>query len=704
VEPTVNEQDAAHHDPLRRWISGNRMRATTMLLCAGLVLVVAAVYGNHFQNEFHFDDSHTITANPFIRTLRSVPRFFVDTTLSSTQPGGRMWRPLVSTSLAIDYWLGRGLKPFFFHLSTFCWFAVQLVLMFFLFRRIMESADPHSSNIWTAWLATACYGLHPANAETVNYIIQRADLYSTLGVVASVLWFAARPESRRRGWYLVPAVAAYLSKAPALIFPLILLAYLFLVEEGGAFTRGQESQWQAALRRTVPAFVLTAAAAILTVVMTPATFSPGAQSASLYRLTQPWVSLYYFRSFFLPTSLSADSDRTYVSGALSEEAVLGYLFVAALAAACWLASKRRQTRPIAFGIAWFILALLPTALMPLAEVSNDHRMFFAFVGLALAVVWALRLLLFRLTGRLTERPVWIQGTAAAAVVVLAVAAAGTRARNQVWRTEESLWRDVSEKSPGSSRGVMNYATVLLTRGDFKTGLPVLQRAAEINPYDFLPEMNLGVAYGNLGQDKEAAHHFERAVALAPDLWEPHFYYGRWLESKRRLPESQAQLEAAVRLNPLSLQARSLLMQVYEETGNNQALDRVAQETLQLADSGEAAKRYAAQAAERQKKAAEERQAPAKVAPQAAEDILRLASQNCHAGKYDECLDGARRALQLKPEYPEAYNVMAMALIATNRGDDGIEALRQALRIRPDYPTAQKNLDWALQERRKVLGK
>ena len=75
------------------------------------------------------------------------------------------------------------------------WFALQLVLMFLLFRRIMDLADPHPSNgnFWTALAAAACYGLHPANAETVNYIIQRADLYCTLGVVASLLWFAAKP-------------------------------------------------------------------------------------------------------------------------------------------------------------------------------------------------------------------------------------------------------------------------------------------------------------------------------------------------------------------------------------------------------------------------------------------------------------------------------------------------------------------------------
>ena len=72
---------------------------------------------------------------------------------------------------------------------------------------------------------------------------------------------------------------------------------------------------------------MTAAAAILTAKMTPATFQGGGDSAWFYRLTQPWVALHYFKSFFLPTELSADTDWTYVSGPFSGEALAGYLFV-----------------------------------------------------------------------------------------------------------------------------------------------------------------------------------------------------------------------------------------------------------------------------------------------------------------------------------------------------------------------------------------
>ena len=196
--------------------------------------------------------------------------------------------------------------------------------------------------------------------------------------------------------------------------------------------------------------------------------------------------------------------------------------------AAFRTSRRRETRPIAFGILWFILALLPTSLMALSDVTNDHRMFFPFVGLALAVFWSLRLALFQKTARLSTNPLWTRGALAAVVVALALAAFGTYTRNRVWRTEESLWQDVTVKSPKNARGMMNYGLSFLTRREYITAISYLQRAETLDPTYGPVEANLGVALGGLERNEEAEQHFKRALELAPNLAEPHIFYGRWL--------------------------------------------------------------------------------------------------------------------------------------------------------------------------------
>src|SRR5207253_7717751 len=128
-----------------------------------------ATYANHFHNSFHFDDWHTIVNNTSIRELRNVPLFFRDATTFSAFPSTRSYRPLVSTLLAIDYQLGHGLQPFWFHLSIFALFiALTLLLAFVVYRLIVPPTDGFAAanNLWIAGASAAWSGLHPANADS----------------------------------------------------------------------------------------------------------------------------------------------------------------------------------------------------------------------------------------------------------------------------------------------------------------------------------------------------------------------------------------------------------------------------------------------------------------------------------------------------------------------------------------------------------
>ncbi len=138
-----------------------------------LLLIVAATitYSNHFNNDFHFDDSHTIQNNLFIQDIKNIPLFFKDGTTFSSLPQNQSYRPVVSASLAFDYWIGKGYDLFYFHLSSFILFLLQGVLMFFLIFKLFDSSYKNTWNFYIAAAATAWYMLHPVNAETINYII-----------------------------------------------------------------------------------------------------------------------------------------------------------------------------------------------------------------------------------------------------------------------------------------------------------------------------------------------------------------------------------------------------------------------------------------------------------------------------------------------------------------------------------------------------
>ncbi len=403
------------------------------VLLAGLMLALLATYANHFQNAFHFDDFHTITQNPAIRSLANVPRFFTDARTFSVLPTHYSYRPLISASLALDYWLGKGPNPLWFHISTFAWYAVQLGLMYLLYIRILKNSGSGVENVYFAMFAVAWYALHPVNAETVNYIIQRGDLYSTLGVVAGLVLYSYWPRGRKWGIYLLPVVLGGLAKPPALVFPALLFVYSLLFE---GTNDGNRFDVRRAVLACLPSSVVCVALAVLQAIMTPKTFVAGAASRTQYWLTQPIVALHYVKSFFLPTELSADTDRPLAAGLFSETSVIGVAFLFAVLLAVRHTLRARELRPVAFGLLWFLIALLPTSLVPLAEPDNDHRMFFPFVGLALAIVWAVRLFLQKRQQQRVASPVGRGALVACSLCLLAAYAYGAHARNAVWRTEE----------------------------------------------------------------------------------------------------------------------------------------------------------------------------------------------------------------------------------------------------------------------------
>jgi protein O-mannosyl-transferase len=647
---------------------------------AALIVLTAVTltYANHFQNGFHFDDYHSISNNVPIRSLAKLPRFFLDAKTSSVSPTHQAWRPLVTASLALDYWLGKGYHPFWFHLSSFLWFLAVLVFAALLFETILDRIDPSPRNFWIAWFAAAWYGLHPAMAETVNYIIQRADILSTFGVVAGLALYTRFPVWRRSGLYLLPVVMGLLAKPPALIFPAVLAAYLFLVEE-----KASRASWGRILRQSLPALGLSAIFLALQSVMTPKSFDPGVPSAALYLLTQPYVWFRYLVTFFLPLHLSADTDLQPLSSAFSLEALGGFLFLGLLAFLIYSTAKRPAGRPVAFGLTWFVLGLIPTSVFPLAEVENDHRMFLPFVGLALAVSWG--------AGWLATRPaLGRDGRVAAltgAVCLLLLCAGGTRRRNQVWRTEESLWQDVTLKSPRNGRGLMNYGLARMSMGDFRGALALFERAQAFTPSYADLEINLGIDTGALGRDAEAEQHFQRALVLAPREAEPHYFFARWLKSKGRTAEAIPQLREAIGLSPTYLEARLLLLQAYADQGSWPPLASLASETLKLAPEDAAVQRYA------------QMKPPGGAAPPpvpfpAPETLLNLSLAAYQKNDFQGCIRFAQLALQRRPEYAEAYNNLTAAYNSLGQWDQAIEAGREALRIKPDYQLARNNLLWA----------
>ncbi|MEO6523482.1 MAG: tetratricopeptide repeat protein [Mucilaginibacter sp.] len=666
------------------------------ILFLALILLIAliAAYGNHFNNGFHFDDSHTVIDNVYIRDIKNIPAFYSNPKMFSADPAHWGLRPLVSTTLAIDYKLGGGLNPFYFQLSTFIWFTLLCVLLFFMYRNLLTQS---STNQWTGYIAlgaTAWYALHTANAETVNYVIARSDVLSTLCIVASFLIYVAYPAKRKWYLYIIPAIIGVFAKETVLMLLIILFFYILLFENNlsiaDLFKLKNIKLVFNAIIKVLPLFVIVAAVQFYT--LSKVTSIPNVTSPLFYYLlTQSYVWLHYVFTFFLPSNLSADSDWTVIQNAFDERIILGLVFIGLLIVTIFKTSVKKETRPIAFGLIWFAAALLPTSVMPFSEVTNDHRMFFAFVGLAFSVVTFIGLWLKKWQKQIEISKGLQVLVGTCILLVLGFNAYGVHQRNKVWKDEESLWLDVTLKSPLNGRGAMNYALTLMAKGDYNNALVYLNEAMKTMPRYSLLYINIAILKGATNKPDEAEANFKTAIQCDANSYNGYVYYGRWLKQVGRYTEAIAMAQKGLQINPNSVLALQILMGCYNQLGQWDQLRQAANQTLTLVP-GDAGALTFLEAAKTHTTVVETGH-PGKQQPTAA-DYLNQSLALYNQQKYTECIEACQQALKLKPDYADAYSNMGAAYNQLKQWNKGVEACEHALKIDPNHKLAHGNLNWA----------
>lgn len=670
-----------------------------VLFTIGLVVT----YSNHFNNGFHFDDSHTIQTNPYITSLHNIPLFFKEIKTFSSMPSHWGFRPMVTTTLAIDYWLGGGLKPFYFHLSTFIWYIVLCILMYVMCKKILDRSIKHKWTGYFALFATALYAIHTANAETINYIISRSDVLSTLCIVASVVIYISYPKLRKWGIYIIPAIICVGFKETVIVLPLILFFYILFFEKKlsipDVFRRENFKNFYKSIFLAIPILIAVIIFELYSISKVPVSGLSNISNPFIpYVLTQSYVWVHYFLSFILPVNLSADTDWTVIGNYFDDRIIIGVLFVVLLIFTVVKTSVKPEHRPISFGLIWFALALLPTSLIPLTEILNDHRIFFPFVGLAFSIVYALGLLAVKFEKQILKVKKYQALITILICIIFISYAYGTYQRNKVWKNDESLWKDVSIKSPNNGRGLMNYGLTQMAKGNYGKADTLFEEALKYTPYYTYLHINLGILKNAMGKTFDAENYFLNAIQYGSDYNEPYYYYANFLKAHDRVSEARTMSEKSLKINPDYMPALYQVMDIYQELTLWDKLDSVAKHALSISPKDTLALRYL-NASKTKSSKTDEQLLYAQQHP-TAENYLNLSLAYYQKGLYEKCITACEEALKLNPKYADAYNNMCSAYNALGKYEEGIKACEKALAIKPDYPLAKNNLNWAKSQLKK----
>ena len=283
-------------------------------------------------------------------------------------------------------------------------------------------------------------------------------------------------------------VLALLSKPSAVTLPLVAAAVLWMTD--------------AKPSRVIPlvllgGLLLAAPVALITKSVQPATDVP-APALWARPLVAADALAFYLRKTVLPVSLGVDYGRTPSAVFATKAAYWTWVVPLAVTAAVLLSRQR-----LLIG-AWLIFLAAPAAnlgLLPfdfqIVSTVADHYVYVALLGVAVAAAC------------LVAR--WPR-VRAAAVVVIAVLGVLTFIQAGRWRDSQTMWRHALAVNPNSGLAHVNLGVAHLTGGNAAEALPLLIRAADIDPHDAFAQLNLIRAYLATGQTAAAADAGEKLIA------------------------------------------------------------------------------------------------------------------------------------------------------------------------------------------------
>ena len=443
--------------------AGSALHLRNGSIALAVVLLGFLAYANTLGAGFVWDDASSILLHQNVRDPSQVAALFTEDQHAFAGGQGNFYRPLVSVSFMIDYFIStlgqtptdpskppQDLGAFIFHFSSVLWHIAAALCLLALLSRLGVPGPVRAA-------VPLLYIVHPLHTEAVAYVSGRADSMSATFMFAG-LYFATWHEARQRTAGLVLTllcfIAGLLSKESSFIFPALLGAGIlmaFPVSESGA-------QPAPPIRRWLP---LLGSGAILgiyaTLRMTVLSFGSDSTPPDTTFIQRGVEALQSFALYigliFAPRNLHME--RT-LDGVPAYIAFIG-LFLLLACVGMVIIALRRQQRRAAFAMAWFLLSWLPiSGLFPLNAPMAEHWMYVPLAGF----IWALAEMIwpFFETSAETSRP----GAPAIAATTVLVAALGalltlTATRNLDWRDNESIYTATLRESPDSTRVHFNLA-------------------------------------------------------------------------------------------------------------------------------------------------------------------------------------------------------------------------------------------------------
>jgi len=497
----------------------NKWRSSDLFLVLTLFAATVAVYIWGVNGPFLFDDKYNIVNNPFVHDLKYFFQYFTNPLTHNVLPQNAPYRPLCTTVYAILWWLGHG-STLPFHVYKIILHALAAILSFKIYQNLLSKSGASESDskplITAAFVGALIFAIHPANAETVNYIS------STSSLQCAVLYLAAF-YSFLRGRLILMALlffAAMLTKEEGVTLPFVLILYHWIFQK------------RPIDRRAIAVAFVSMLIFLGIYLSMPKTVQFSNIDSATYLFTQFRAWIKYALWIVMPWGFSIEHMGFGFSKTLTEPSVFLALLVnlTVIGTTLYFATKKlgqlsTETRCFIFGLLSYYVVMAPaSSIFALSEPINEHRYYLSYSFFLPA------LLIFVSSWKWLGSSRLRVGLSVGIVVLLTVL---TLRQVSIWKTAVGVWQNTVVNDPENSRAYLNLGVEQLAMARYDEAIDNFNSCARLNPAYPYCSLNLGIAYQAKGDDQQAEKYYQMAYGLDRGLLLTLSHYGNFLITRKK---------------------------------------------------------------------------------------------------------------------------------------------------------------------------
>nr|XP_061825330.1 protein O-mannosyl-transferase TMTC3-like [Nerophis lumbriciformis] len=562
-----------------------------VLLLTGLVL---GCYWNSLSCGFVFDDVSAILDNKDLRPSTPVRNLFLNDfwgTPMAEERSHKSYRPLTVLTFRLNYLLSE-LNAASYHMFN----VVLHIIVCTLFLRVCRLFLDRTSGLVAALL----FAVHPVHTEAVTGVVGRAELLSSIFLLAAFLAFTKSTGTDRSivwapvALTVVLVAAATLCKEQGITVVGICCVYEVFVAQGFTLpvlldTLRQALQGKGAfpygvLQMLLKLIVLVISTLLLVIVRVqviqsqlpvftrfdnPAAVSPTPTRQLTFNYLLPvnaWLLLN-------PSELCCDwtmGTIPLVESALDRRnlaTVVFYVLVGLLAYSS-VTCQHSSAKTVVMALSLMVLPFIPASnlFFPVGFVVAERVLYVPSMGFCVLVAHGFKMASH--TGFLKKISCLMIG------LLLTTHAVKTFNRNWDWESEYTLFTSALKVNKNNAKLWNNVGHALENQNNYATALRYFLQATFVQPDDIGAHMNVGRTYKNLNKSREAEDAYLVAKSLMPQVIPGKKYATRvapnhlnvYINLANLIRANQSRLEEADQLYRQAISMRPDFKQAYISRG------------------------------------------------------------------------------------------------------------------------------------------